>query len=61
MLIERTVEGLTLKEIAVNHGLGTERIRQLLNYYFRVTGVPDAVKIRRAKNRELRIQARLEG
>ncbi len=38
MLRQRLLEGLTLAEIGARHGLSGERIRQLLNFYFGLTG-----------------------
>jgi hypothetical protein len=53
MFHERTVEGLTLREIAERHSLGFERIRQILRHYYRLTGfTPAAVKRRKQKTRE---------
>jgi DNA-directed RNA polymerase sigma subunit (sigma70/sigma32) len=52
MLRLRTVEGLTLREIGERFGIGAERVRQLLNHYFRLKGVPPAVKARREMRRD---------
>jgi DNA-binding CsgD family transcriptional regulator len=53
MFEQRTVEGLTLREIAEFHGLHYERIRQLLKHYFQLVGVtPAAVQRRKQKARE---------
>lgn len=44
----RVVEGLTLPEIAERVGdIKGERVRQLLNFHFRLTGTPPAVKERK--------------
>jgi transcriptional regulator with XRE-family HTH domain len=40
----RVVEGLTLQEVAERVGVKSERVRQLLNFYFRLTGTPPAAK-----------------
>ncbi len=51
---QRTVEGLTLDEIAARHGLCRERIRLMLIDYFQVRGSPPAArerKKRRARER----------
>jgi len=42
----RAVEGLTLEEIAVRHGLHRERVRQILRAHFRL-GEPWAANARR--------------
>jgi transcriptional regulator with XRE-family HTH domain len=54
----RAVEGLTLEEIALRHGLHRERVRQILRAHFRL-GEPWAAKARRktrAKERRRREQ-----
>jgi DNA-directed RNA polymerase sigma subunit (sigma70/sigma32) len=38
MLRQRLLEGLTLGEIGQRHGMTAERIRQLLHFYFGLTG-----------------------
>lgn len=44
----RVVEGLTLPEIAMQvGGIQGERVRQLLNFHFRLTGTPPAAKDRK--------------
>jgi hypothetical protein len=47
MFEQRTVEGLTLREIATFHNLHFERIRQLLRHYYMLTGTPPAATERR--------------
>lgn len=44
MLRLRVVEGLTLAEIGARFGVGQERVRQLLNLYFGMSGTPPAAK-----------------
>jgi len=51
MLRLRTEEGLTLREIGQRFDIGTERVRQLLIYYFDLKGVPPAAKARRETRR----------
>lgn len=60
MLRQRTVDGLTLREIADHHNLTQERIRQILAYYFRVRGVPLAAVARRRKKAAAKTEARLD-
>ena len=44
----RVVEGLTLPEVAERiGGIRSERVRQVLSFYFRLTGTPPAAKKRR--------------
>lgn len=38
ILRERLIERKTLRAIGEAHGIGNERVRQLLNYYFGVRG-----------------------
>ncbi len=60
MFQQRTVEGLTLREIADAHGLHCERVRQLLKHYYGLTGYPPAAKERRkqkARRRGARSQS----
>lgn len=45
----RIVEGLTLREIGEQFGISPERVRQILNFYFRESGVPPAARERRAR------------
>jgi hypothetical protein len=52
-----TVEGFTLREIGERFGIGPERVRQLLKFYFRESGMPLAVRERRAHKRAVRIAA----
>jgi DNA-directed RNA polymerase sigma subunit (sigma70/sigma32) len=40
MLRERLLDGKTLKAIGEAHGIGNERVRQILNHYFGVSGTP---------------------
>jgi hypothetical protein len=40
MLRERLLDRKTLKAIGEAHGVGDERVRQILNYYFGVCGTP---------------------
>ena len=59
----RVVEGLTLPEVAERiGGIRSERVRQLLSFYFRLTGTPPAAKKRRraatARRRTERMHAR---
>jgi DNA-binding XRE family transcriptional regulator len=42
----RVVEGRTLKDTAQQLGIGTERVRQILAFYFGLHGEPPAVKAR---------------
>jgi Sigma-70, region 4 len=53
ILQERLIDGFTLDEIAQHHGLGRERIRQILNLFFDVRGVPPATRerIKQRRNR----------
>ncbi len=44
MLRLRVVDGLTLAEIGARFDVGQERVRQLLNLYFGMSGVPPAAK-----------------
>jgi transcriptional regulator with XRE-family HTH domain len=50
----RTVEGLTLEEIADRVGVGTERVRQLLRLHFGLEGTPPAASARRQAKTERR-------
>lgn len=50
----RTVDRLTLQEIGERFGIGRERLRQLLKFYFRESGTPPAVRERRARKRARR-------
>jgi hypothetical protein len=52
MFRQRTVEGLTLREIAERHDLGFERIRQILRHYYRLTGFTPAAVERQKQKRE---------
>ncbi len=45
----RTLEGLTLPEIGERYDISAERVRQILNRTFRLTGAPPAVKARRSR------------
>lgn len=46
----RVVEGLTLPEVAERiGGVRSERVRQLLSFYFRLTGTPPAVRERKRR------------
>jgi hypothetical protein len=40
MLRERLLDHKTLKAIGEVHGIGNERVRQVLNHYFGVCGTP---------------------
>jgi hypothetical protein len=40
MLRERLLNRKTLKAIGEAHGIGNERVRQILNHYFGVRGTP---------------------
>ncbi len=57
---QRTVEGLSLQDIADHHGIGYERVRQLLRHYYRLTGFPPAVRRREKKDREALVRERRE-
>jgi DNA-directed RNA polymerase sigma subunit (sigma70/sigma32) len=48
ILRERLIERKTLKAIGEAHGIGNERVRQLLNFYFGVTGTPPLTGGRRS-------------
>lgn len=48
MLRLRVIDGLTLHQIGRHFGVSRERVRQLLNYDFRLKSTPPAVKARRA-------------
>jgi DNA-binding Lrp family transcriptional regulator/DNA-binding CsgD family transcriptional regulator len=50
----RTVEGLTLPKIGERYGVSAERVRQILNRAFRLTGTPFAVKTRHRRRRGTR-------
>lgn len=49
MLRLRVIDGLTLRQIGQRLGVSTERVRQLLNRNFRLTGTPPAAKTPRKK------------
>lgn len=55
----RVVEGLTLAEIAGQvGGMGSERVRQLLNLYFHLKGTPPAVRLRARTGSASRVHER---
>lgn len=47
----RAVEGLTLEQIGARFGIKRERVRQLLNLHFGLTGVPPAARRRPTNQR----------
>jgi transcriptional regulator with XRE-family HTH domain len=48
----RVIDGLTLRELAAEFGVHTERIRQLLNAYFGLTGTPPAATKRQQRRKD---------
>jgi transposase len=46
----RVAEGLSLREIGEQFGVGAERVRQLLNQYCRLAGIPGPPRRQRRRD-----------